>query len=92
MTWVKAEEAAATWAGGVNVKLLYAAVRAGRLRAARIGAGRNLLFCELWIDEWLTAGADCPQPPRTPRATTTRHAASEARQDRRGAEPTPPAA
>jgi hypothetical protein len=52
--WAKADAAAEKWAGGVSPKLLWAEVRAGRLRAARIGAGRNLLFCEAWIDEWLT--------------------------------------
>ena len=45
--------AAAAYAGGISTKTLYAAVAAGKLKAARIGAGRNLLFCEHWIDEWL---------------------------------------
>ncbi|MCC7034021.1 MAG: hypothetical protein IT179_14455 [Acidobacteria bacterium] len=55
MTWAKAEEAATKWAGGVSAKTLYREVKAERLKAARIGAGRNLLFCEMWIDEWLMA-------------------------------------
>lgn len=63
MTWAKADEAAAKWAGGVNPKILYRAVREGKLRAARIGAGRNMLFCEAWIDEWLTGGAACSPGP-----------------------------
>ena len=29
----------------------------GKLKAAHIGAGRNLLVCELFIDEWLNAAA-----------------------------------
>ena len=45
--------AACEYAAGVDPKTLYGAVKAGQLKAARIGAGRNLLFCELWIDEWL---------------------------------------
>jgi len=52
MKWMKAALAAA-YAGGVSPKVLYAAVRGGQLRAARIGAGRNLLFSEQFIDEWL---------------------------------------
>ena len=43
MTWMKATPAA-DYVGGVTVKLLYEAVRTGHLKAARIGAGRNLLF------------------------------------------------
>jgi excisionase family DNA binding protein len=57
MRWLKADEAAREWAGGVSAKTLYAAIRRGNLKAARIGAGRNLLFCEQWVDEWLTASA-----------------------------------
>jgi excisionase family DNA binding protein len=57
VTWKKADEAARDWAGGVSAKVLYAAVKSGKLRAARIGAGRNLLFSEQWIDEWLTSSA-----------------------------------
>ncbi len=54
VTWFKATKAAA-YAGGISPKVLYSAVRAGKLRAAKIGAGRNLLFCEAFIDEWLRA-------------------------------------
>jgi len=50
-------DAARRYAGGVGRKILYKAVAAGRLRAARIGAGRSLLFSDAWIDEWLTATA-----------------------------------
>lgn len=57
MHWLKAAAAAEQWAGGISAKVLYAAVKAGKLKAARIGAGRNLLFCETWIDEWLKASA-----------------------------------
>lgn len=63
MTWKKAHEAAQDWAGNVNPKVLYAAVKAGKLKAARIGAGRNLLFCEPWIDEWLQSSAATRREP-----------------------------
>jgi hypothetical protein len=59
--WKKARSAAAEWCGGVSPKLLYAAVKSGDLKAARIGAGRNLLFCEEWIDEWLRSTAAKPE-------------------------------
>jgi excisionase family DNA binding protein len=51
--WLKVPEAAKEWAGGVSPKTLYAAIRSGRLKAARIGAGRNVLLCEAFVDEWL---------------------------------------
>jgi hypothetical protein len=34
------------------------AVRDGRLKAARIGAGRNLLFCAEWLDQFLEQSAE----------------------------------
>jgi predicted DNA-binding transcriptional regulator AlpA len=58
MEWLKVD-AARAYAGGVSRKTLYAAVQRGELKAARIGAGRNLVFCEPWIDEWLSR---CAQP------------------------------
>ena len=60
MTWMKAP-AAAVYAGGISTKVLYAAVRNGDLRAARIGAGRNLLFRAIWLDEWLEGTATTPR-------------------------------
>ena len=60
MTWMKAP-AAAVYAGGISTKVLYAAVRNGDLRAARIGAGRNLLFRAIWLDEWLEGTAKTPR-------------------------------
>lgn len=55
MRWLKVPAASKEWAGGVNPKTLYAAIRAGRLKAARIGAGRNVLVCETYVDDWLTS-------------------------------------
>lgn len=37
-----------------GTKLLYREIRAGRLRAARIGNRRDLRIHRSWIDEWLT--------------------------------------
>jgi hypothetical protein len=66
VTWHKAP-AAAQYCGGVATKTLYAAVQRGDLKAARIGAGRNLLFCETWLDAWLIGraqpGDDSPHQP-----------------------------
>lgn len=53
MRWLKVPAAAKEWAGGVNPKTLYTAIRAGHLKAARIGAGRNVLLCEAYVDDWL---------------------------------------
>jgi hypothetical protein len=55
--WKKAGDAARDWCGGIHVKTLYAAHAAGKLKAAHYGAGRNLLFCEAWCDEWLQGSA-----------------------------------
>ena len=52
--WFTAEEAAERARCGV--KVIYREVRAGRLRAARIGGRRELRFLPEWIDEWLIAG------------------------------------
>lgn len=53
--WLRAPEAARY--ANVSLKFLYAAVRAGDLKVARIGTGRNVRFCEDWIDEWLRRAA-----------------------------------
>ena len=37
-----------------GAKLLYREIKAGRLRAARIGGRRDLRIQRSWIDEWLT--------------------------------------
>ena len=64
MPWMKVD-AARAYAGGISRKALYHAVAAGRLKAARIGAGRSLLFHEAWIDEWLQVTASSPRSDRS---------------------------
>ena len=54
VAWFKAPRAA-EYAGNISVKVIYAAVRSGKLRAAKIGSGRNILLCEAFIDDWLQA-------------------------------------
>ena len=49
--WFTVKEAAARAKCGV--KTLYREVRAGRLKAARVGGRRELRFRLEWIDEWL---------------------------------------
>jgi len=67
MVWKKAKDAARDWCGDVSPKALYAAVKAGKLKAARVGitGTRNLLFAEPWCDEWLRASADVPVNTQT---------------------------
>jgi excisionase family DNA binding protein len=53
---MKVAEAAAY--ARMSRRLLYDAVRRGRLRAARIGTGRSLVFRRDWVDEYLEAAAE----------------------------------
>lgn len=57
MQWKKVPEAAKEWAGGISPKTMYAAVRDGKLAAARIGTGRNILVCEQHVTDWLMRSA-----------------------------------
>jgi excisionase family DNA binding protein len=57
--WLTVEDAANRARCGP--KLIYREVRAGRLRAARIGGRRELRFTAEWIDEWLMRAAE-PRP------------------------------
>ena len=43
--------------GRCGVKTIYREIRAGRLRAARIGGRRQLVIHEEWCDAWLEASA-----------------------------------
>ena len=49
--WLTVTDAAARARCGR--KLIYREVRAGRLRAARVGGRRELRLLDQWIDEWL---------------------------------------
>jgi len=51
--WRTVEQAAARAQTGV--KLIYREVKAGRLRAARVGGRRELRLTDEWIDAWLLA-------------------------------------
>jgi excisionase family DNA binding protein len=51
--WLTANQAAKR--AQVGARTIYSAVRAGRLRAARIGGRRELRFLAAWVDEWLEA-------------------------------------
>ncbi len=42
----------------VGARLLYREIKAGRLRAARIGGRRDLRIHRAWIDTWLEASAE----------------------------------
>lgn len=54
--WLKSAEAAKYARCGV--KALYREVAAGRLRAARLGGRRALLFKAEWVDAWLEGSAE----------------------------------
>ena len=51
--WLTVREAAERSRCGV--KVIYREVKAGRLRAARIGGRRELRLLAAWVDEWLIA-------------------------------------
>lgn len=53
--WLTVREAAAR--ARVGSKLVYREVRAGRLKAARVGGRRELRLLAEWVDDWLHASA-----------------------------------
>jgi excisionase family DNA binding protein len=53
--WLTVAQAAAR--AQVGPKVIYREVRAGRLRAARIGGRRELRLLSEWVDLWLTNSA-----------------------------------
>jgi excisionase family DNA binding protein len=53
--WFKID-AACEYTGGLSRWTLNQAIRAGRLQAARIGRGRNVVLSDAAIDEWLQGG------------------------------------
>ena len=61
MRWMKIG-AAREYAGDVCSKVLYAAVEKQELKVARVGSGRNVLFADVWIDEWLARCAEKKKP------------------------------
>ena len=59
MRWLRCREAAQH--AHLSEKLIYRAAHAGKLRVVRIGAGRNWLTCEAWVDQWLLGEAGEPK-------------------------------
>lgn len=53
--WLTIDEARAVAKCGA--RLLYREIRAGRLRAARVGGRRDIRIHRDWISEWLLASA-----------------------------------
>jgi excisionase family DNA binding protein len=53
--WLTVKQAAER--ARVGSGLIYREVKAGRLRAARIGGRRDLRFLDSWVDEWLVRSA-----------------------------------
>ena len=51
--WLTAQEAADR--ARVGLKVIYREVKAGRLKAARIGGRRDLRFLDAYVDQWLEA-------------------------------------
>ena len=56
--WITVDEAARRARCGV--KLIYREVRAGRLKAVRVGGRRELRLPQEWIDQWLVAQTTMP--------------------------------
>ncbi len=56
--WLTVDEAAQRARCGV--KTIYREVRAGRLRAARVGGRRELRLLSAWVDEWLVESTAVP--------------------------------
>lgn len=68
--WLTVTEAAGRARCGV--KIIYGAVRAGRLQASRIGGRGDLRFRAEWVDEFLTASSTPVMvEPKRPRGDAT---------------------
>jgi excisionase family DNA binding protein len=61
MSWMKVDGARA-YMGGFSRRTIYEAIRRGELRAARIGAGRNVVTCTEWCDDYLKRRAEALVP------------------------------
>lgn len=56
--WITVDQAAKRARCGI--KLIYREVRAGRLKAVRVGGRRELRLLREWIDQWLVAHTTTP--------------------------------
>jgi hypothetical protein len=53
-------DAACAYLGGISPKTLYRATRAGDCKAAKVGAGRNYLWCEEFLNDYAIRLANKP--------------------------------
>lgn len=58
--WLTATQAAAR--AQVGVRIIYKAVRAGRLRAAKLGDRNDLRIHSQWVDAWIAQAATLVNP------------------------------
>ena len=68
--WLTVKQAAAR--AQVGPRTIYHEVKAGRLRAARIGGRRELRFREAYVDAWLEQTAQSHEDGRSIDANQTR--------------------
>lgn len=52
-TWKNAKQAAAYLGPGRSPRFVLREIRAGRLRAARVGGRGEALTCDDWLDAWV---------------------------------------
>jgi excisionase family DNA binding protein len=54
--WLTVAQAAAR--AQVSKPTIYTAIRTGKLKAAKLGAGRSVRLLDTWVDEWLIRCAE----------------------------------
>lgn len=82
--WLTPREAAAR--AQVSTKLVYNAVRNGKLKAARLGVRNDIRIHETWVDAWITAAVILnPEAPGDAGAALAFPASATARASRRRA-------
>jgi excisionase family DNA binding protein len=58
MTWLSIRDGSRYI--GRSVPFVYREIRAGRIRAARVGRGRRLTISQEWLDAYLIEASMCP--------------------------------